>query len=86
MNNVCDFCEQPREGVIFMCRNEKGEREERHICFDCIVERAQVGVDLAEVKRGVSTAFSIVSDIDGVNEDSTVLTTQRGDTNGTIDR
>lgn len=71
MNNVCDFCGQPRAGVIFVGRNEKGEREERRICFDCIAERAQVGVDLAEVKRGVSTAFSIVSDIDRVDEDST---------------
>lgn len=81
MNNVCDFCGQPRAGLMFGVRNEKGEREERRICFDCIAEYAypEVGVDLAEVKRGVSTAFSIVSDIDRVDEDGTELQTQRSE-------
>lgn len=78
MNNVCDICKQPRAGLMFGGRNEKGEREERRICFDCIAERAQVGVDLAEVKHGVNTAFSIVSDIDRVDEDGAELPTQKG--------
>jgi len=78
MENVCDICGQARAGLMFGGQNEKGEREERCICFDCIAERAQVGVDLAEVKRGVSTAFSIVSDIDRVDEVGAELPTQKG--------
>ena len=78
MDNVCDICKRPRAGLKFSGLNENGEREERRICFDCIGERAQVGVDLAEVKRGVITAVSIVSDIDRVDEDGAELPTQKG--------
>lgn len=79
MENVCDFCGQARAGLMFGGRNENGEGEERRICFYCIAERAQIGVDLAEVKRGVSTTFSIVSDIDRVYEDGAELPTQKED-------
>lgn len=48
MDNVCDFCGQARAGVIFMGRNEKGEREERRICFDCIAKYVEVGEAEAE--------------------------------------
>ena len=64
MDYVCDFCGQFRTGVIFEGRNEKGEREERHICFDCIDKYVQFESDNNRVL---------------VDEDGAELPTQRGD-------
>lgn len=49
MENVCDICGQSCAGLMFEVRNEKGEREERRICFDCIAKRAQAKVDVVEL-------------------------------------
>lgn len=56
MENVCDFCGQVRAGLMFEGRNEKGKKEERRICFDCIAKYVQfesdnnrVGEDGAEL-------------------------------------
>lgn len=52
MNNVCDFCGQACAGLMFEGRNEKGEREERRICFDCIAKYVQFESDNDRVDEG----------------------------------
>lgn len=62
MDNICDFCGQARAGIMFEVRNEKGEREKRRICFDCIAKYAYA---------------EDVSDINRVDEDSAELPIQK---------
>lgn len=77
MKNVCDICGQVRMGLMFGGRNEKGEREEKRICFECIIKNAHVGVNLAEVKREGRTSLGIISGIDRVDEDGSELPANR---------
>ncbi len=49
MENICDFCGQYRAGIMFEGKNEKGEREERRICFDCIAKYLPVVSDIDRV-------------------------------------
>lgn len=50
MDGVCDICNQPSWGFEFEGTTETGEKERRHICFECVAKRAQIiaGIDLAK--------------------------------------
>lgn len=58
MNGVCDICKQPYAGIMFDVINDKGEKEQRQICFRCMGKRAD------EIKRGTTAAPSIVADFE----------------------
>jgi protein-arginine kinase activator protein McsA len=58
MNGICDICKQPYAGIMVDVINDKGEKEQIQICFNCVGKRAD------EIMRGTNTALSIVGDFE----------------------
>lgn len=48
MKIICDFCKKSNAGLMFLCENNKGEKEQIYICFDCMAERAR---NIARTKK-----------------------------------
>lgn len=40
MNGICDICKQPCAGIAYDVINDKGEKKQIQICFNCVLKRA----------------------------------------------